>query len=163
MALAVRRLSFLWIGVGVGLLVVSLMTDEGVNESGLVPGVSASYIAIACGGLGLIAAHWLGGQWPGLAVIPVVVMAWFATSKVLVVWGPGLGVWPFGPQTDPLVVGFVRLGDVLTNYAVVYVALIAMFWAVLSALAWLADRVPALRRRHVGDAIRRQNIWPRDR
>lgn len=135
---------------------IAVATDERVNHSGFVPGVALSFVAIATGGLGFLAADNLhDGRFGRLALL-IALTLWLGVSTYLVVWGlpPGsLRNVPMGV----LVAGFLIVGFLGTWYAVVVV----LFLAPLSwAFDRLADRIPSLRRHDVGRKIRRQIRGP---
>jgi hypothetical protein len=135
---------------GVGALVNSLVTDEGVNQSGFVPGVAFGFILLTIAGWSFVAAKQVEhGRYLQLAAL-VVLIGWSAGSTYLVVWGlpPGsLREVPMGIIIGLLIVA----GFLLTELTVIY---LLVLFPLLTAMAWIADRIPALRRRTVGEKIR---------
>jgi drug/metabolite transporter (DMT)-like permease len=148
----VRTISYGLIAMGIVGLAVSLAADEGVNDSGFVPGIGVAFVSIATGGLGLIAASRLQEKRYGRVAIVVVLIAWQAVSTLLIVWvlRPGsLASVPMGS----IVAWLIMFGFFGTILAVVTVlALVPL----ITVLAWLADQIPALRKHGVGDQIRGQ-------
>ena len=151
LAAVIRLVAYLLVMIGIVFLIISGMTDEGVNDSGFVPGVSAGYVAIAVGGLGLILSKNVRERRHGPAALVIGLMVWLATSTFLFVWLPA-GSLREVPMGSILAVA-VFFGFFGTILAVIWVLGLA---PAILVLAWLVDRVPALRRRHAGDWLRRE-------
>jgi hypothetical protein len=157
LARAIRLGAFLLVAIGIVLIGIAVATDERVNHSGFVPGVALSFLAIAVGGLGFLAADNIHDRRYGRLALLLALMLWLGVSTYLVVWGLAPGSLRDVP-VGVLAAGILILGFLGTWYAVVVV----LFLAPLSwALDWLADRIPSLRRHDVGRRIRRQIRGPR--
>jgi len=118
--------------------------------------VTISYVLIAVAALGFILANYIRDSRYGMGALVVGLMCWFSASTFLFALGrPGsLLDLPLGSLGATVVL----FGFVGTLFAVVMVFLLPPFWV----LAWLADRIPTLRRHHIGDGIRRQirgKLW----
>jgi hypothetical protein len=142
---------------GIGALLIAVLSREGVNESGFVPLIGLGYLLISLAGLTFIGAappergrHWR-------IVVVIVLAAWLGASTYVVLsTAPGmLGDAPVGTMIGIVVV----MGFLVTQGAVVLFGVVAL----LIAAAWLADRIPVLRRHTIGDQLRRHALpwWAR--
>ena len=150
LAWTARLSAYLLTVVGIALLVTAFATGERANASGFVPGMALGFLAAAVATLTLIAAdHVRDGQYGRVAVaLRVGLVAWLIASTFAVVWGFPTAL-PWASPLRGIVAGVVLIGFVITLYLG---SVVPVFWA----LAWLADRIPALRRSNVGKEIRRQ-------
>jgi hypothetical protein len=157
----VRLVGSVTLAFGIILAIAAYWSDERVNQSGYVPGVIAGYVAIAMGGMAFILASRISKRQLGLGILVVALMGWFSASTWIVVWDDPAGILDAMPLNRPdaaLVVGAIGLGFICSLMATMTV----IFVGILLALAWLADLLPPLRRRGLGDALRRQvrgNRW----
>jgi len=161
---AVGLLGCLSLALGIVLIAVARGTDEEVNRSGFVPGVAAGFIAIAVGGLGLILARRIREERYGRALVVFALMVWLAASTFLFVWvldPDSVAGMPRNPLIV-IVILIIVIGAALGFIGTLFAVGIVLGLVMLSVLAWLTDRIPALRRRNVGDPIRRNlpgSIW----
>ena len=151
--LGVRAVAYVLLVSGIGALIVALLRGEEPNVSGFVPGVAVGYLLIALAGLAFVAASRLRDRRCGPLAVVAAVAVWLMASTYLFLSLPAgsLGTAPVGTLIGWLVVG----GVLLAQFAVV---LILGIIPVMTVLAWLADRIPTLRRHGVGEAIRRQGL-----
>jgi hypothetical protein len=137
---------------GIVALVISVVRNEGVNQSGYVPGVALGFILVVVAGLTLVAANHIHVGRRLRAALVVVLMGWLATSTFLVVWVviPGsLRDVPMG-----IIIGLLMIAGFLgTLLAVIY---LLVLFPLLTVMAWIADRIPALRRQAIGDKLRNE-------
>jgi hypothetical protein len=114
-----------------------------------VPGVAVGYLLVALAYLAFIAAGRLRHRRYGLVAILAAVAVWLMASIYLFFSVPAgsLATVPMGQG-----IGWIVGGGVLAT--MLGAGLLALF-AVMTALAWLADRIPILRRLEVGESIRR--------
>jgi hypothetical protein len=149
---------WLLVAFGVAWAVSAGIRDEGVNSSGVVRGVGIGLTSISVGAYALMAASLVRTRQLWWVLFP-------ATLTVLVVWSAAVLVTGDAPP-----VAYARGEQGLVGLVVFmgYFALVAtpsyllLVLPAMLGLAWLADQVPALRRRGVGDAIRRRERPPQD-
>lgn len=137
---------------GIVALAISLVRNEGVNQSGYVPGIALGFILLVVAGLTFVAANHIHAGRLVRAAVVVVLMGWLAGSTFLVVWvvTPGsLRDVPMG-----IVIGLLVIAGFLgTLVAVIY---LLVLFPLLTVMAWIADRIPALRRQAIGDKFRNE-------
>jgi drug/metabolite transporter (DMT)-like permease len=147
---AVRILGYLLLAAGVATLVAAFVRGDDVNTSGFVPGVAIGYLLSALAGLTSIAINPVrDGRYGPLAVLALVA-AWLTGSTCALLWLPA--GWSHDVPMGTIF-GLLILLGVLLTWLAVYLMLFVTF---VGAVAWLVDRIPALRRRGVGDAIRQR-------
>lgn len=137
---------------GIVAVAISLVSNEGVNQSGYVPGVALGFILVVVAGLTFVVAnHIRAGHYVQAAVV-VVLMSWLAGSTFLFVWvvTPGsLRDVPMG-----IVIGLLIIAGFLgTLLALIY---LAVLFPLLTVMAWIADRIPALRKQAIGGKLRNE-------
>jgi hypothetical protein len=147
---AIRLVAFVSLVSGIGILLVSLVTRERANASGFVPGVGVGYALVTAAGLAFVAARNVRGRDYIRAWVATAMALWVGASVYLVIWGLAPGALSDIPMGT--IIGLVILAGFFgAELGAVYVLfLIPVFFA----LAWLLDRVPALRRRGIGAQVR---------
>lgn len=147
-----RVAGWLLVALGVVWCLVALVRDEGVNAAGVVRGVGIGLTSVSLGAYALMAANFVRIRQLWWLLFPI-----FLTF--LVVWSAATLTTGDAPP-----VSYARGDRGLAGLVVFvgYFALVAtpayllIVLPVLLGVAWLTDQIPALRRRGVGDAIRRE-------
>lgn len=139
------------LAAGVGRLLLARILGEGVNQSGLVPGVATGFVLVSVGACALLAAGFARRRLRWRLAIPAVLSLWIVSSMALLVAGGG-PVVDYARGLRGIVGLLVFFGFFLT---IATVGTVLVLHPAMHALGWLADRVPPLARRRVGDALRR--------
>lgn len=161
----VRALTYAVVVAGIIQLTLATVTGERPNADsfvpgfvpgdGFVPGVVLGYVLLASGWLllgleGLIRDRAYGWR---LALL-VVLTVWLVGGSFLAVWAPP--DWARDLPLAPLLAAASWTGVLGVVMGVVLGGIVLL----LTALAWLADQVPFLRRHGAGEDIRRQRGLP---
>ena len=148
---------YVLLAAGIGRLLVAYFSDEGVNRNGLVPGVGVSYVLIAVGAYALWSAALVRDRRTGWLVLPAALTLVASASTWFMVFSNSqpreYALLPPGPLGALATFGFV-----ITMFTVLNVL---VFIPLMYGLAWLVDRVPALRRRGAGAYSRSRSHWRR--
>jgi hypothetical protein len=147
----IRRVAYLLLAAGIAALAASLVTEEGVNQSGFVPGVGVGYTLVTMAGLAFLAARHLRIRDYLRLAVDLVLALWVAGSVYLVIWGLRPGSLAHLPMGSMLAV-IIFFGFIGAEIGAVFLLFLLPIFLVL---AWIADQIPALRRRGVGTQIRR--------
>jgi hypothetical protein len=147
-----RLVAWLLVAASLAQIAMSMTSGEPPNENGWVPGVGRAYMLATIAYLLLVGAGLIrsgSSKWR---------LSLLAVAAVSLLGGTYLVVW----------VAQDSLRETLHGSAIALLALfgfIGTLWAtvwllvllpMMSALAWLVDQVPALRRRGAGTEMRRQ-------
>lgn len=150
-----RAVGYVLLAAGIAWLLIAYFGDEGVNRSGLVPGVGVAYVLVAVGAYALWSSVLARERRTGWLVLPAALTLVAIASAWFLVFSDGqpreYALMPPGPLGALAFFGFA-----ITMYTV---AVILVFIPLMYGLAWLVDRIPAFRRRGAGGHIRRQ--WRR--
>lgn len=150
-----RSSGYVLLAAGVGRLLIAYFGDEVVNRSGLVPGIGVGYVLVAIGAYALWSAALARDRRTGWLILPAALTLVAIASAWFMVFGDGqpreYALLPPGPLGALAFFGFA-----ITMFLVVNMLVLT---PLMYGLAWLVDRVPALRRRGAGACIRSQ--WRR--
>ena len=145
-----RAVGYVLLAAGIGRLPIAYFSDEGVNRSGLVPGVGLGYVLVAVGAYALWSAALVRDRRTGWLVLPGALTLVALASAGFMVFSDGqpreYALLPPGPLGALAFFGFV-----ITMFTVVNVLVLI---PLMYGMAWLVDRVPALRRGGAGAYIR---------
>lgn len=145
----VRVAGWLLVAAGLSQSLVACVRDEGVNAAGVVPGVAIGFALVSVGGYALLAAGYLRMRMLRWTALPAgLTMLVVSTVAVLTTGHVPPAVYAVGGR------GLVGLVVFVGYFVTLGTVVMLVLYAVFSALGWLADQVPALRRRGVGDVIR---------
>jgi hypothetical protein len=136
---------------GLARTIVALALDEAANAAGIVPGAATGFGLISVGAYVLMAGGFVRTRQFWWLALP-------ATLAVAVVWSMAMLVSEEIATASLAAGGRGLVGLVaFSGYfaALFTVGMLFFVLPMLFALGWLADRIPALRRRGVGDAVRR--------
>lgn len=145
-----RASGYVLLAAGLVRLVIARVRDEAINQSGTVPGIALGYVLVALSACALMSAGFARDRRLGWLALPAALATLVVASMWTISSGDGqLGDYARGTRGALGLVVF--LGYFVTAFSVfIMLGLIPLTYA----LAWLADHIPALRRRGIGAYIR---------
>jgi len=151
---AIRLVARAVLAAGIAAVAISVVSGEPVNRSGFVPGAIRGVLLVVLGGMTWAAANLVRDRRHRSLVFLATLALWCTLGTYLLISMPGRGLLhdvPFGQAIAVAVAGFAGAGFLLT--LLVLIGFVVPIAGML-LLAWVLDRVPALRERGWGAGIR---------
>lgn len=146
-----RAVGYVLLAAGLVRLGIAIVTGEGVDQSGMVPAITAGYVLIAVSAYALMSGSFARNRRLGWLTVPAALAILVVASMWTISTGDGhLVDYARGARGSLGLVAF--FGYFVTAFTLfIMLGLIPLTYL----LAWLADRIPTLRSRGVRAHIRR--------